>query len=514
MTTQTLASGDTDRPTRLRSVASRRALVVPVTLAVAFLVTQGVAQAVTPFIRQDDWTFLLPDNTKDVVPPSYYNISEGRWLNTGWWWLVGQHGTPASAAITYAIGYAVLVAGMWRVLRLAGVRPGVVVDALLGLALYASAIWVQLLYWPGALTPSIIVGAAAMWLLPWAARTRRRFALWFVLGGIGAVLTYPPIGVVLLIFAVLHQRDAPWRRVLAVVGAWVASFGIGVLVTYTLNLVVNQHFGLRLAAWRHSNPLTSLDALSVNTGRWLETVGALWSQQWWVGLVGLVAVGIGWRDETVRRRLQRLLVAFALAIGIDAAQTIGTGVVTEGRGQLWTWLFAVLPVALLLLPSAPAGLSGIPSDASGSSADVRPAAPGPGGRLADQVATLLLAVLAIGGVLAWRADIGVHQATRMTFSDIAVRAAAQVTASTPDGEPPVVVLYQDPVVADSRNGRLTLSTFSMALRVEQGLVPQPCAGQECSQLAAQRPGSVVRLDPTTDGRPVVGVVIPTPPAWL
>jgi hypothetical protein len=144
-------------------------------------------------------------------------------------------------------------------------------------------------------------------------------------------------------------------------------------------------------------------------------------------------------------------------------------------------------------------------------------APLPGGRLTDQVATLLLGVLAIGGVLAWRADIGVHQATRMTFSAIATQAAQaarQVAASTPDGSSPVIVLYQDPAVADSRNGRLTLSTFSMALRVEQGLAPRPCMGLECPQLATQRPGALVRLDPPVTGRPVVGVVVPTPPGWL
>ncbi len=513
MTTQTLASRDTALQARLRAVASRRAVLVPVTLGVAFLLTQGVAQAVTPFIRQDDWPFLLPDHTKDVVPPSYYNISEGRWLNTGWWCLVGQHGTPASAAITYALGYAVLVAGMWRVLRLAGVRAGLVVDALLGLALYASAVWVQLLYWPGALTPSVIVGATAMWLLPWATRTRRRLALWFVLGGIGAVLTYPPIGVVLLVFAVLILRDAPWRQVFAAVAAWIASFGIGVLVTYTLNLVVNQHFGLRLAAWRHANPLTSLDALRVNTGRWLETVGTLWSEQWWFGLVGLVAVAIGWRDETVRRRLQRLLVAVAVAIGIDAAQTIGTGVVTEARGQLWTWLFAVLPVALLLLPRPSTGATGS-TGSTGSTGET--AALPQGGRLDEQVATLLLGVLAIGGVLAWRADIGEHQASRMAFSSVARAAAAQTSAAANAAAPATVVVYQDPVVARSRNGRLTLSTQQMALRVEQHLTTRACARDECTQLAAHPPGSVVRLTSTSgeSGQQVIGVVVPTPPGWL
>ena len=85
------------------------------------------------------------------------------------WAVIGQHGTPTTAALTYAIGYAVLVAGMWRVLRLSGIRPGLAVDALLGIALFASCVWVQLLYWPGTLAPSVLMAAAAVWLLPWVA---------------------------------------------------------------------------------------------------------------------------------------------------------------------------------------------------------------------------------------------------------------------------------------------------------------------------------------------------------
>ena len=157
MTTQTQAYA----PTRARLLPSAppRRYLVPVTLAVAFLVTRGVAQAVTPFIRQDDWPFLLPDGTKGVLPPAYYNSSEGRWLNTLWWQVVGQHGTPTTAAITYAVGYVALVAGVWRVLHLSGIRPRPVADVLLGVALFASCVWVQLVYWPGALTPSVLVGA-------------------------------------------------------------------------------------------------------------------------------------------------------------------------------------------------------------------------------------------------------------------------------------------------------------------------------------------------------------------
>ena len=220
--TTPLAPAITARRTGVPSFARERRVLVPVVIAVAFLLTKGVAQAVTPFIRQDDWPFLLPAGTRGVLPTSYYNISEGRWLNYAWWAVVGQHGGPTIAALTYALGYALLVAGMWRVLHRSGIRPRPAVDVLLGIALFASCVWVQLLYWPGTLTPSVLIAAAAIWLLPWAARTRLRFGLWLVLGEVAAVLTYPPIGVVLLVFAVVYLRDAPWRRVLLMAAAWVA----------------------------------------------------------------------------------------------------------------------------------------------------------------------------------------------------------------------------------------------------------------------------------------------------
>ena len=494
--TTPLAPTATARRTRLLPSTPEPRLLVPVVIAAAFLLTRGVAQAVTPFIRQDDWPFLLPAGTHGVLPTSYYNESEGRWLNFAWWAAVGQHGTPTTAALTYAVGYAALVAGMWRVLHRSGIRPRPAVDALLGITLFASCVWVQLLYWPGTLTPSVLMAAAAMWLLPWAARTPARLGLWLVIGEVAAVLTYPPIGVVLLVFAVVFLRDAPWRRVLAIAAAWVAGFALGVGVAYTLNWIVYGHFSLELAVWRRLNPLTSLDALGVNTGRWLEATGALWAVQWWAVLVGLVGIVLGWRDPAVRPRLQRLLLAFAVAYALDAAQTLSTGVVTEARGQLWTWLFAVLPVALLLIGRRQL-LAGIPTDH---------------GLPVARVATVLLGVLALGGVLAWRADIGEHQATRMQYAAIATTA----TTHDPGTDAPTVVVYQDPAVRNTREGRIMASTLFMAVRQEQGGVPPRwCKGAECLQLA-QRAGSgpVIQLGQVGGLGNVVGVTVPTPPSWI
>jgi hypothetical protein len=500
MTTQTPAPAATGRRTRLLPATPERGFLVPAVIAVAVLLTQGAVQALTPFIRQDDWPFLLPADTPGVIPPAYYNLSEGRWLNSVWWAVVGQHGTPTTAAVTYAVGYALLVAGMWRVLHLSGVRPGPAVDALLGIALFASCVWVQLLYWPGALTPSVLAAAAGVWLLPWAARSRLRLGLWLVACEVAAVLTYPPVGAVLLVFAVLFLRDAPWRRVLSLAGAWVAAFGVGVGVAYTLNWVVNGHFGLQLAAWRQSNPLTSLDALGVNTGRWLRAAGALWAVQWWAVVLGLVGIVLGWPDASVRPRLQRLLVAVAVAWGLDAAQTLATGTVTEARGQLWTWLAEVLPVALLLVGRRTrAGLPVGPGRPVGHGRPVGRGRP-------DRVATVTLAVLALGGVLTWRADIGEHQDVRRQYASIAAAAAAH----DPGTVAPTIVVYQDPATRNTRAGRVMASTLFMAVRQEQdGVLPRWCSGAECVELAARAAsGPVIHLEQ------VVGVVVPTPPSWI
>ena len=216
--------------------------------------------------------------------------------------------------------------------------------------------------------------------------------------------------------------------------------------------------------------------------------------QWWAVVVGVVGTVLGWRDPAVRPRLQRLLLAFGIAYGLDAALTLTAGVVTEARGQLWTWLFAVLPVALLLIKRGPP--AGVP---------IRPGLP------VDRVATVLLAVLALGGVLAWRTDIGEHQATRMQYAAI----AAAATAHDPEKAAPPVVVYQDPAVRNTRSGRIMASTMFMAVRQVQGGVLPRWWSVECRELAERAAsGPVIRLGPIGALANVVGVIVPTPPSWI
>jgi len=132
-----------------------------------------------------------------------------------------------------------------------------------------------------------------------------------------------------------------------------------------------------------------------------------------------------------------------------------------------------------------------------------------------------LALLALGGVLAWRTDIGEHQAVRLQYAAI----AAAATAHDPGTAPPTVVVYQDPAVRLTRSGRIMASTLFMEVRQQQGgVLPRWCRGVECLQIAARaRSGSVIRLGPVEGLRGavgvarvggVVGVVVPSPPGWI
>jgi hypothetical protein len=115
-------------------------------------------------------------------------------------------------------------------------------------------------------------------------------------------------------------------------------------------------------------------------------------------------------------------------------------------------------------------------------------------------------------VLAWRADIGAHQETRVQYAAIAEQATAPEA-----GEPAArIVVYQDWYIKGSRDGALMASTMFMAVRQATGGVqPRWCRGDECVELARQAESrSVVRIDSPAGLSHVIGIVVPPPPDWL
>ena len=453
-----------------------RWLVVTAVLIVGLVLTDAVSQAVLPFVRRDDWPYLLPAHTPYATDVYAKNLLEGRWLNWLWWMVVGQHGTALTASLTYVTAYAVFVAGLWRVLRPADRALHWAVDAVLGLAVLASALWVRLLYWPGTLTPSVLVAAAGVWTLPWASRRRSRLAVWLLLVTVLSVLSYPPVGVVLFLAAVVQLGARPWKDVLLLCVGYVLAYAVGVAVIYTLNGIAFGHFGLQIAAWRRPNPLEALHDVRVNVFRYLRQMGRLWAELALVGLVGVVAAAVGAFDVRARPLLLRLLVGLGVVVGLAGAQTVVTGITTNIRGELWAWLAVLLPAVLLLR----------------------------GTGWSPRVGAACLAVLAVLGVVAWRVDIDAHQQTRREFAAL----VDEATAPRADGRRVPVVLYQAPAERSSGGGPITAGTLRMMVRQAQGgVVPRWCAPAECARIAAAK-------QPVVDLGTVVGVVVPPTPAWL
>ncbi|WP_076262981.1 hypothetical protein [Intrasporangium flavum] len=468
---------DADRPDvgPGADAAERPPLWVPVlAVALGVLASGYVAQVVTPFIRRDDWPYLLPDHAPGGSDVLHKNLTEGRWLNYVWWLVVGQHEAPVVASVLYAVAYACFVVGF---ARLFDVR-GRLAAGLLTLAVFASPLWERLVYWPGTLTPSVIVAALSVWTLPRASTSRVRLGTWVAITTILCVLTYPPIAPVLLIAALVHLRTRSWRTTIAVCVVWLVAYGVGILIIYTLNWIAFSHFGIRIAAWRHPNTAHSLHALRVNAHRYLSDLQSLAKALGWATLaVGVVPGAVALIDRRTRGPWLRILAGFVVAVGLGGVQTLATGVTTNPRGLLWGWLLAVVPAALLL------------SSATWT----------------RWVGTVALVALSVVGLLQWRADVAAHQQTRREYAAIVDAAvAAQQRTGIRD-----VVLYQDPAQRKTAVGGITAGTIQMMLYEYGGIVTHWCATAQCAELkAASGSGPVLPINGA------IGVIVPRPASWL
>ena len=456
-----------------------RGAVIGVVLLLAVLATGAVGQALWPLLRADDWPYLLPVHTPGLIDNYDKNLREGRWLNYVWWLAVGQHTTPTWASVAHVAAYVIFVAGLWRLLWRDDRRTSLPVQVLLGLALFGSVTWVQLLYWPATQISSAIVAAAGVWTLPLAARSRPRLAGWLLAVTVLSVLSYPPVSAVLFLAAVLHLGRLPWRRLLLLSLGYLASFAVGVGVIYVVNWFAFGHFGLEIAAWRHPNPLHDLASLRTNARRAARAAVDLLRLSPVATAAGLLAVGAGALSPVVRPLMARLCLGLAVVAGLGSAQILLTGVVTMPRGELWIWLALVFPAVLLLRD--------------------------PG--VWSRIGTGLLAVLAVVGLLTWRTDLVAHQQTRQQYAAI----VSAATRPQPDGSRPEMVFYQGHHDRTTLPGQTMAGILWMMVREGQDRLPRWCRGQECAQIARAASGGhefVVRLGP------IVGVVVPPPPAWV
>jgi hypothetical protein len=467
---------DVARPPAPNPIGVPRVAVVLAALAAlaAVVLASGVwAQLTRPFIRRDDWPFLLPPDTPGAADPLRKVQEEGRWLSYAWWQLVGQHGTPVTGVVVLFVAYVLFVVGLWRLFRV----PGLVGGGVLAAALLVSPLWVRLIYWPGTLTASAVVAAAGVWTLPWAARRRGALVAWALVASVAAVLSYPPVGGLLLVAAGVHLRWRAWRDVVLVVVAFLTGFAVGTVTIFVLNGIAFGEPGVTIAQWRRPNPVDELRDLPVNARRQLRQHVVLVRTLSWATVVGVVAWGVALVDATVRPAALKVALTVAVVAGLECLQALVTGVSTNVRGSLWAWLALVVPAGLLLT----------------------------GPRLSRVLGAAALCALTVFGLLAWRWDLGTHQDTGRSY-DAIVAAALRTRGDDAARE---VVFRQDPAERRTARGRITEGTLRMMFYERAGVVVRWCRADECRSL-----DELAGKGPVHDLGTVTGVIVPSPPAVL
>ena len=122
-------------------------------LCLALVVTGAVLQVAHPFIRHDDWPFTLVATSRDHRHSVIRNLYEGRWLNTVYWYVIGQRTSIVVASTVFVVAYSAFVWGFVRALA----PPTRLSTFVLTFAVFVSATWIRLIYWPGTLSASMIV---------------------------------------------------------------------------------------------------------------------------------------------------------------------------------------------------------------------------------------------------------------------------------------------------------------------------------------------------------------------
>lgn len=465
-----------DRPPSSPFRSIPRWAVIAAALLVASLLTGVLVQVFHPFIRHDDWPFTLPGDAPGSSGQFSRNRYEGRWLNSAYWLAFGQWTSIVVASIVFFTAHCAYTWGFVRLFRLRG-RVSLFV---LTLAVFLSPVWVRLVYWPGVLSAPMIVAAAAVWTLPWARRRRNILAAWLLLFTALAVLSYPPVAALVFLSLVVTELGSGVRRLALLATGFVTAYGMGVLAVYTANWFAFGEFGLTISAWRRPNPLVSTDALLENLSRYGHQFANVATVLGWAGVIAVACLVWALVEPSTRRAALVALGGMAAVVGLEAALTVYSGVVTSPRSSLWAWPAAFLPAALLLKGTRPARRFG---------------------------AAALLGVALVGG-LVWRSDLGEHQQTRVQYDAIAADVAAVVTAH-PDDQ---VVMWAEPKLRRHPSAVMTAVTLQQMLYDQYGIYPRWCKADVCTSIA-----QAVAQQPTADVLRVDGLTVlrlPRPPRWL
>lgn len=309
---------------------------------IVFVFLYATAQLATPFLRHDDLNFLVPHNWPwGYATPWYNTLAEGRWIP--WlWYHVSLSLTPHSAYALYILLYFIETCALVRLLA-----PGARRAVLFGLAVFFSPMLGELSLWPDGMTSVTILGAAALWALA-LADARHAVPLLFA-ATLVIVLAYPPVAALVLLAAAFKAGERPWRTKVWLGVAYLVAFALGILIVYTINYFAHGYFGVKVATWRHPNPLRDWASLIANLRLCLGMWHVLLHEYAWPIVLGVIAAALAlWRRET-RHTALAIVLACALIVCVQSGIALIAGVPVPTRSMMWLWLAICLWCGLLAL---------------------------------------------------------------------------------------------------------------------------------------------------------------------
>ena len=301
------------------------------------LLLPAVSMLADPMIRHDDYPALL------AQPEFFYSktLQEGRWLN--YLWHLRGVITPAwFNFLIYNLFWAIYL-GVLAHLSMGASAP---IWRKLYVAIIAGLAMPQILIslWFNTLIPGLGCVAIYALLTVWLnSRQSRALLLLFVPLTLTAYTTYPFL--LLALHLLRHDVDRSWRDLFALLGLFLVSLALGLLMINTLNYFEHGIFGLQMASWRNPHPAqdlasfienlavvrTFLDGLVVQA-----SYGFLWAVFVQAALV-LTAIYVVARKHLLQTAYP--IVGLILCLSMILAQGVKEGIDLPIRSGGFVWIY-------------------------------------------------------------------------------------------------------------------------------------------------------------------------------
>lgn len=287
------------------------------------------------YIEHDDWDFMIWPEFSLYATPWGKTLSEGRWIN--YLWSNFAIYIPARALFFIFIsGYATFCWVLASCLNNEGGKRLLVASAL-----FVCPVYSFFSTWPATLSPSVWISSALVFLL----FTKRDRLLSYILLSFTLSLTYPPLGLVCLVF--LQGTSTIWLHTFKACCIYFLGFVVGVATIYALNSHFHGHFGIIPEGWRNYHAITNYHDAIFNFRKTLKTLVFFWNTFNFPIIIIAICLLIG----IIRRSSH--VIPFALVLlfcfGLDFSLVFYTGMDVSDRNFIWPWFMAIASICVFLL---------------------------------------------------------------------------------------------------------------------------------------------------------------------